>query len=290
MGTWGRAMKTKGDIERRDMLTVDLELRVDGETGAPTVSGYAAVFNSLSDVLFEWDSGKFREKVAPGAFAKTLREQNVPLLVEHGNLPLATTRAGTLDLSEDEHGLRFASTLDITDPDVQRIVPKMRRGDLNKMSFGFVPVRESWDDKAKPRVRTLHEVKLFDVSIVARPAYPATEAKVRQALADDGLDAERIADLLVRVRQGLELDDDDKRLLRCLLDTCQPILAATVAEAAPGPVPHSAEAEQPVPEVQSAPVLSGHPLSWYRERLNAARRGNYSEVENGPGERTRQAG
>jgi len=64
-------------IERRDLLTLDVELRVDDDSGAPTVEGYAAVFDSLSEVLFEWDNGRFREKVAPGAFTKTIREQNI---------------------------------------------------------------------------------------------------------------------------------------------------------------------------------------------------------------------
>jgi hypothetical protein len=262
MGT----MKMKNDgIERRDMLVEDLELRVD-EAGAPTVEGYAAVFNSLSEPLFELDNGRFREKVAPGAFAKTIREQNVPLLVEHANLPLATTRSGTLKLWEDDHGLRFSSMLEPSDPDVMRLVPKMRRGDMARCSFGFYPMRETWDEKQRPRVRTLHEVKLYDVSIVARPAYPATEAKVRKQLADDGLDVESLAELLVRLRQGLELNDEDMTLLRRIVATCQPYIDATVAEAAPVHRDHPAEAEQPA-ETTSAPDVIVHPLSWYREQL-----------------------
>lgn len=273
-------MKTKNDgIERRDMLVQDLELRVDDDTGAPRVEGYAAVFNSLSEVLFEWDSGKFREKVLPGAFARTIRNQNIPLLVEHADLPLATTKAGTLQLSEDEHGLRFSSTLDMSDPDVQRLVPKMRRGDMNKCSFGFITVQADWDDKQKPRVRTLREVKLFDVSIVARPAYPATEAKVRKTLADDGLDAESIVELLVRIREGLDLDDNDQVVLRRLVETCQLHLAtATAPETDPRPMEHSVRDLHPAIEEASGPAPTVHPLSYYRERLQAAKQRNSVEV------------
>jgi hypothetical protein len=260
-------MKTKNDgIERRDWA-LDVELRVDDVTGAPTVEGYAAVFNSLSEVLFELDSGRFREKVAPGAFAKTIREQNVPLLVEHADLPLATTKAGTLRLWEDEHGLRFSSVLEPSDPDVQRLVPKMRRGDMARCSFGFFPVKESWDERAKPRQRTLHEVKLFDVSIVARPAYAATEAKVRKQLADDGLDVEHIAELFVRLRQGLELDDEDKVLMRRMVDICQPHLEATASEGEPSPVAHSPEEEQPASDCPGGPERTFHPPSYYRDWL-----------------------
>lgn len=264
-------MKTKQSdgIERRDMLVQDLELRVDGDTGAPTVEGYAAVFNSLSEPLFEYDLGKFRERILPGAFARTIKNQNIPLLVEHADLPLATTRSGTLSLSEDEHGLYFRSVLEPTDPDVQRLIPKMRRGDMNKCSFGFVPVQTDWDPNAsKPRVRVLKEVKLFDVSIVARPAYPATEAKVRKLLTDDGLDVESLAYVLVRLRQGT-LDDDDKILLRRLVELCQPHISetATAPDADPHPSEHSADGTHPVIETTSGPALMVHPLSWYEAEL-----------------------
>jgi len=278
-GRWGRGGQGDG-IERRDLLTVDVELRVDGESGAPTVEGYAAVFDSLSEVIFEWDNGRFREKVAPGAFAKTLREQNVPLLVEHANLPLATTGSGTLLLAEDGKGLRFSSILDPTDPDVQRLVPKMRRGDMNKTSFGFIPIRDSWDAKAKPRLRTLHEVRLVDVSIVARPAYSATTAKVRAELMEAGLDPELLTELLVRLRRGLPLDEEDTALMLTLTNTFRAYLPQPPVIAAPPPVGHPAEQERssaPDPGAKSPPgppITGGegmvHPLEeqWRRlERL-----------------------
>lgn len=271
-----KQIRANDGIERRDMLLQNLELRVDGDTGAPTVEGYASVFNSLSEVLFEWNAGRFREKVTPGAFAKTIREQNIPLLVEHTNLPLATTGARTLDLGEDDYGLHFRSVLEPSDPDVARLVPKMRRGDMNRCSFGFIPIRESWDDKAKPRVRTLHEVKLMDVSIVARPAYPATEAKIRKALADDGLDAESLAELLMRLRQGLELDEESLTMLRRLGEMCRqhlPAMAITDETAAPGPEAHPAAIAQPI-TLTSAPDETVHPLSWYRDEL--LKRGDYN--------------
>jgi len=252
-------------VERRDFLALDVELRVDGESGAPTVEGYAAVFDSPSEVLFEWDNGRFREKVARGAFLKTIREQNIPLLVEHANLPLATTGSGTLLLAEDEWGLRFFSMLEPSDPDVQRLVPKMRRGDMNKTSFGFIPIRDSWDAKAKPRVRTLHEVRLVDVSIVARPAYPATSAKVRAELMDAGMDPELVTELLVRLRRGLPLDDDDTAMMQTLTNTFRAYLPQPPAITAPLPQEHPVEQER-----SRAPDNIVHPLAWYRERLERA--------------------
>jgi phage head maturation protease len=43
-----------------------------------TLAGYAAVFNSEADI-----GGYFREVIAPGAFADTLKEADVRALVDH---------------------------------------------------------------------------------------------------------------------------------------------------------------------------------------------------------------
>ena len=89
--------------------------------------------------------------------------------------------AGTLELFEDQRGLRMRASLDMRDPDVRSIVPKMQRGDLDKMSFAFIPTRQKWKDvdgKDLPR-RTIEEAELYDVSIVTTPAYSGTEIGLR---------------------------------------------------------------------------------------------------------------
>ena len=147
--------------------------QIDGFSSG-RISGYAAVFNKLSENL-----GGFREKIAPGAFANTLRRNaDVRLLLNHEGLPLARTKSNTLKLSEDSTGLFFETTLELTDPDVQRIIPKMKRKDLTQMSFGFCVISDSWDHSAQP-TRTLLEVDLFDISIVTYPAYPQTNVGIR---------------------------------------------------------------------------------------------------------------
>ena len=55
----------------------------------------------------------------------------------------------------------------------------MRRGDVNQMSFGFNTIRDKWEQIGDQVVRTLLEVRLFDVSPVTYPAYPQTSAQVR---------------------------------------------------------------------------------------------------------------
>ena len=55
----------------------------------------------------------------------------------------------------------------------------MERGDINQCSFGFIPTEETWDYNSTPMLRTIHEVELYEVSIVPLPAYEDTEAALR---------------------------------------------------------------------------------------------------------------
>jgi HK97 family phage prohead protease len=149
-----------------------VEIREDGEK--ITVSGYAAIFDEEANI-----GGMFREKIVRGAFTEALGSDDVVFLINHEGLPMARTRSGTLKLSEDERGLLIETELDPQDPDVQRIVPKMKRGDLDKMSFAFIPEVQEWDESQDPPLRTLRKVGLVDVSIVTFPAYEGTEIGLR---------------------------------------------------------------------------------------------------------------
>jgi len=155
-------------------LSEPVEIRADDD-GEVRVAGYAAVFGEETSI-----GGAFIERIAPGAFAAAIeRGDDVVFLVNHAGLPLARTRSGTLSLSEDERGLYMETVLDSTDPDVRALVPKMKRGDLDKMSFAFVPMRQTWDDSGDIPKRTIEDVALHDVSIVTTPAYDGTEIGLR---------------------------------------------------------------------------------------------------------------
>lgn len=171
----GRMDKQAAQGAQRETRAVgNVEVRM-ADTGSVTVEGYAAVFNEETVI-----GGMFRERIAPGAFAAAIGRDDVVLLVDHAGQPLARTKSGTLTLIEDERGLKISAGLDLEDPDVRRLVPKMRRGDLDKMSFAFMPTRQSWDDMAEAMpLRTIREASLYDVSIVTTPAYEGTEVGLR---------------------------------------------------------------------------------------------------------------
>lgn len=148
------------------------EVRAEGDT--IRVSGYAAVFNEEANI-----GGMFLERIAPGAFRDAIGRDDVVFLVNHDGLPMARTRSGTLTIREDSRGLYMETELDPDDPDVKSIVPKMKRRDLDKMSFAFMPEVEEWDDSGDIPVRTIVKARLFDVSIVTNPAYDGTDIGLR---------------------------------------------------------------------------------------------------------------
>lgn len=161
-------------MDREYRACAEIELRSEPD-GKVTLRGYAAVFNSLSQ-----DLGGFVEIIRPGAFTRTLASgADVRLLVNHEGTPLARTKSGTLRLAEDQRGLRMEADLDPSDPDVQALVPKIRRGDMDQMSFGFTTKNDIWRQEGERQIRELHNVELFDVSAVTYPAYQATEMALR---------------------------------------------------------------------------------------------------------------
>lgn len=168
------------EIETRRIAVTpaELELRADGQADgekAPMIIGYASVFDSLSE-----DLGGFREIVKPGAFTRTLRDNaDVRALVDHDpSRILGRAKAGTLRMQVNAKGLR----VEIDPPDTtagRDIMASMKRGDVDGMSFAFRTVLDEWRMEGPVVIRELLDVELFDVSVVAYPAYPATEVGLR---------------------------------------------------------------------------------------------------------------
>ena len=144
------------------------------ENNGLRVEGYAAVFDEEADI-----GGMFREVIAPGAFTDAIGRDDVVFLVNHEGLPLARTRSGTLTLEQDKRGLKMSTMLDPEDPDVRSIVGKMKRGDLDKMSFAFRADVQEWDDSEDIPLRTIRSASLYDVSVVTTPAYDGTDIGLR---------------------------------------------------------------------------------------------------------------
>jgi HK97 family phage prohead protease len=171
----------------------------------PKISGYAAVFNKLSD-----DLGGFREKIKPGAFKKALKNSDVRALFNHdSNYVLGRQSNGTLSLKEDKNGL----WMEVDPPDTQIIrdlvLSPIKRGDVKEQSFAFMVEKDEWDNidgekKDKPITRTILEInELFDVSPVTYPAYPDTSVALRS---------------MEKAKEGAFSPADEKDILNNLLN------------------------------------------------------------------------
>jgi len=196
--------RSKGEPEQR-VNVANFEVR---ETPAGmTFTGYAAVFNSDSQPL------PFTERIAPGAFKRSLQSRNeVKLLWNHDSgEPLASVRGGTLKLVEDARGLKVEATLANTTRgrDVSELI---RSRVIDSMSFGFSVIKDSWSNDGN--TRTLEAVRLFEVSIVSSPAYEGTAGTVAvRSVTESGIDADQLADALMRLESGEELDPTQAGLI-----------------------------------------------------------------------------
>src|SRR5581483_9839388 len=125
------------------------------------------------------DLGGFRERILPGAIQF---DDDVRADFNHDpNCILGRTKAGTLNLSVDNHGVRMEADAPETTW-ANDLLVSIRRGDINKGSFAFrvMPGGERSDtDQNGQMVRTLTNILVRRVSIVSDPAYTATAIDVR---------------------------------------------------------------------------------------------------------------
>ena len=165
-------MKTKKEIR---MLPIQ-ELRVD-DTLDGKIVGHASVFDSWSETL--GGIFPFKEIVRKGTFTETIKIDDIRALFNHDpNYVLGRNVAGTLELEEDDIGLRVV----ITPPDTSwanDLIKNLRRGDISQMSIGFIVLEDTWGTQDGIDIREIKKVQLFDVSIVTYPAYTQTDVGVR---------------------------------------------------------------------------------------------------------------
>jgi uncharacterized protein len=156
----------RGDtLERRSAL----EIRADGAR----IVGVAVPFHSRSK-----DLGGFVETVTPAAVTRSLTADVVALYNHDAGAVLGRTPA-TLQLRADERGLAFT----ILPPETtsgRDALTLVGRGDIKHASIGFRTRKDRWFTDAGLTVRELLDIEIAEISLVAFPAYAATDATVAQ--------------------------------------------------------------------------------------------------------------
>ncbi len=159
-------------------------LKVDAaeerSSGELRLAGTAIVYDSPSE-----DLGGFTETLAPGAARDALATSDCFMLLGHDSSAiLARESAGTLKLTDTPQGVRVEATMPPTT--LARDVHVLAKtGHLRSMSFAFTvdPAGEKWttapDGSRQRRITKLGAI--YEVSVVAEPAYAATSLDARAA-------------------------------------------------------------------------------------------------------------
>lgn len=124
---------------------------------------------------------RFREKINKGVFTRAIKaEDRIDFLAEHRqDLLLSSTENGSLELWEDEEGLKMRAKIAPTSYG-KDFYTLMKHKMINHMSFGFRVIKDSWKKGADGIFeRSVDEIALKEVSVVRNPAYPQSAIAAR---------------------------------------------------------------------------------------------------------------
>jgi hypothetical protein len=145
---------------------LDIIMLISSDTATPrasiaadgTVEGYASLFGAIDQA---------NDMVMPGAFAQTLRERDIrriPMLFQHDP---AEPVGIWLELKEDWLGLFVRGRLIPEVARARELLALLRAGGADGLSIGFRTVKGRVDPRT--RVRRLHQVDLWEISLVTFP-------------------------------------------------------------------------------------------------------------------------
>ena len=187
------------DREIRRLPVSKIELRE--QEGEKVIKGYAVVWDEISP-----DYYGFKEVFRKGAFTKTLQESKIYFVHGHDlNSVLGQNRNGTLNLVQDDVGLRF----ELKVPNTQLgndIYTLVKDGTLSEMSFRFAPIKENVeiDEEKEEVLREIKEAQLWEISTVAFAWYRNTYVEARK------VEIERIK---LKAKHGIKLSEKEREKL-----------------------------------------------------------------------------
>ena len=166
--------RDKFDRQVRAQLT-HFEVREENEQ--LHIAGYFSVFGGTYEI-----GPGMTESVDRHAFDKTLGGDIRALTNHDTTLVLGRTKAHTLDLRVDEHGLFGDVVINPNDQDAMNLYERVKRGDVDQCSFGFNIVSEETEFRDDGSIHwTITEVELHEVSVCTFPAYEDTNVSAREA-------------------------------------------------------------------------------------------------------------
>lgn len=171
-------------LRERRATQATTEIRKADDGAALSFRGHAAVFDERT-----WIGPKkwgFWERVDPGFFREVLND-DAAFLVNHDPNIILARNPGTMTLATDSRGLVADADWNPDDPDAVKWAARVRRDDINQMSFAFTVREDSWEEDSETGEETrtlLTAEKLYDVSLVTYPAYAGTDGGMRDTTAE----------------------------------------------------------------------------------------------------------
>lgn len=169
----------------REVRSLEGEIKMVGDDRI--VEGYAVVFNSRSNELWDFGEGSFVEVIERGAITPELvASSDVKALLYHNRervLGRSNKGAGSLTLELDDHGLKYRFMAPRT-ADGDTAVELVKRGDISGSSFAFTVARggSRMEEQADGTIlRTITKINgLYDITLTPDPAYSDTSVAVRE--------------------------------------------------------------------------------------------------------------
>jgi HK97 family phage prohead protease len=171
-----------------------------GDGGTRVLFGHFAVFDEWTRIESVHE-GAFLERIAKGAFERTIRERRdlIKVLFQHGSDPYVGEKPlGRIEaLEEDAHGAAYVVPLLTTSYNMD-LAPGLEVG-LYGASFRFRTIREEYVQNAKASAynpdrlpeRTLKELELFEFGPCTFGAYDGATAGLRGGARDSALAPKR---------------------------------------------------------------------------------------------------
>lgn len=170
------------DLGREVRLWSNFELR-KSTNGSHLVNfrGYASVTGHQYEVAGGPDLGGWVETMSKGAFKRTLGTgENRALLYAHDNAQvLATTRAGSLTMLEDNVGLLVDAALNTRVGWISDLVEQIEDGTVDEMSIGFRARTQEWSPYFDER--QVLEAQIFESTITWAGANGATVGAIERS-------------------------------------------------------------------------------------------------------------
>jgi len=161
-------------MEKRWFEVDHLEIRGTGDSRM--VRGQAVPYNRKSV-----DMGGWREVIGSGAATDSLANNDISMLWQHDNRqPISRVSASRVPLMLEERktGVWFEQDGSaFTEYQLDKIADHV----VYQMSFGFYAEEQTWEEDAKPVMRTISRMNLLEISPVTDAAYPSTKVALRCA-------------------------------------------------------------------------------------------------------------